>query len=107
MNHKRRRAFIYGAWGLAILVVWFLIPRPPRDDEFTKWFYASILVYGVPWFLDLSLALLAALSLEQRGGKRRRWIVALWTLTLACFLWSRVFRSASLLPVDGNSTYSK
>jgi hypothetical protein len=106
MTGKGRRAVLVGVWGLAVIAVWFLIPRPPHDDEYAKWFFVSVMHFGFPWLLDLSLALLIALSLERRCGTRRRWIVALWTVTLVGLIWFHVLRPASLGPFDANNTYT-
>ena len=105
MTHTARRLLIVGVWGLSIVAVWLLIPRPPHDDEYPRWFFFSVLEFGVPWFLDLSLALLAALSLERRWEWRRSWILGVWTATVVGLIWLHVFRPASLYPFDAYNTY--
>ena len=85
MTHKFRRLLIVGIWALLTVAVWFLIPQPSADDdEFPKWFAVAVLEFGAPWFLSLSVALLIALSLEQRFGRMRLRILSVWTLILVC-----------------------
>jgi hypothetical protein len=106
MTRKFRRVLIVGIWVLLMVTVWFLIPRPSgEDDEYTKWFVVSVMMDGVPWFLNLSVAVLVALSLEQRFGRSRGWILAAWSAALAGLVWLHVFRPASFGPFNAHATY--
>ena len=106
VTYTGRRSLILGVWGLGLFALtWSLVNGPPVDDEYTKWLFFGVLVFGVPWFLDLSLGLLIAFSLERRYGTTRRWILAIWTATLVCLTWLHVFREAALGPFDAPNTY--
>ena len=106
MSHTGRRSLILVVWGLGMIALaWSLINGPPVDDEYTKWLFLSVLVFGVPWLLDLSLGLLIALSLERRCGRTRWWILGIWIATLVCLMWFHVFREAALGPFDAHNTY--
>jgi hypothetical protein len=105
MTHTARRLLIVVAWGLSLVAVWLLIPRPPHDDEYRKWFFFSVFEFGVPWFLDLSLMLWVAFSLERRCGRTRYWILGVWTATVVGLIWLHIFRPASLGPFDTYNTY--
>jgi hypothetical protein len=106
MTHKFRRLLIVGIWALLTVAVWFLIPQPSADDdEFPKWFAVAVLEFGAPWFLSLSVALLIALSLEQRFGRMRLRILSVWTLILVCLIGLQVFRPASFGRFDTRHTY--
>jgi len=94
MTRPGRRLLIVGAWGLSIAAVWFLTPRPPHDHEYTKWVLLGVFEFGFRWFLDLSIALLIALSLERRCGLTGRWILAVWTRVLVFRVWYDIIRAA-------------
>jgi hypothetical protein len=97
MTSRGRQFWILGIWALVgVGAIWlfvgFLFPRQesaePADD-FMRW--TGVLLFGVPWLLDLLLVLIIALSLEKRRNRWRLWILGVWSLIVSCIAWIEVF----------------
>jgi len=83
-----QQLLILTAWALLVIgVEWAIAVRPPHDDEYGKWLFASLLVTGMPWVFDSLPVLLIAFSLERRKRPRRFWITGIWSLIVACVAW--------------------
>ena len=111
MTINRIRLWIFGLWTLTVAILaWCFIFQPASSepaDEYVKWLSVRLLHFGLPWFLDLLAVLAIAFSLERTKGGRGLWILAAWTIITAVLVWDVVFRSASIEPVYGYTTYWK
>jgi hypothetical protein len=88
MSRTLRQFLILATWVLLVVSVeWIFAIRPPRDDEYAKWLFLSLLDTGMPWIPGSIMVLLIASSLERRRRSRRLWIAGTWMLITACVAW--------------------
>ena len=86
MNRTARQLSI--SWTLFVIgYVSIFYIRPPHDDEYAKWLFASLLGTAMPWILCSIPVLLIVFSLETRKRPRRQWITTVWTAIVACVAW--------------------
>lgn len=92
MSSRGRRLWILGLWAVTLFaVIWFLVPRPPWDDEeYAKWLMAGMIAFGLPWLLDFLVVLPIAFSLERRWGLARLRILGVWALVVTGAAWFNV-----------------
>jgi len=91
MSRTLRQLLILATWALLLISIeWFFAIRPPRDGEYSKWLFLSLLDTGMPWIPSSVVILLIASSLEKEKRRSRLWIAGIWMLITGCVAWVRL-----------------